>query len=59
MKCPLEGEVTPKECANCYGSLRHVPCPMDIHNPTFLKICLGTTVEALLEEHPDWGKVEV
>lgn len=54
MNCPIEGEVTIDECVACYGSMKHVPCPLDLDNPTFAEECLGTTVEALREEHPEW-----
>ena len=56
-KCPLEGEVTLEECVGCYGSLKHVPCPLDLHNPTFVKECLRTTIKELTKTHPDWVKV--
>ena len=59
MKCPLEGEVAPESCAACYASLRHVPCPLDLHNPIFVKECLRTSIEALKREYPGWEAVEI
>jgi len=53
-ECPLEGNMTDVQCSNCYASLRHVPCPADLHNPDFVEICLGTTIKNLELEHPEW-----
>lgn len=57
MNCPLEGEVAPERCGTCCASLKHVPCPVDLYNPTFVEICLGTTIEELKKEHPEWEGV--
>lgn len=58
MKCPFEKGITvmSAECNPCYITLRHVPCPLDIYNPFFLRECRNTTSIELLKEHPDWAK---
>ena len=54
MKCPLEGKIIWEECTACYASLKHVPCPLDLYNPIFVKECLMTSIVDLKRQHPDW-----